>query len=96
MECQHAGEGVEADVVLGPVVHRGERHDVRVFELAETELGFGLGPVPGDDLGGRPVFVIGDQHVLAEEFFFERGAGLRVGLATIGAGPWAARRTAAR
>ena len=28
---------------------------VRVFHLAEGELGFGLGPVSGDDLGGGPV-----------------------------------------
>ena len=53
LEGQDAGEDVDADVVLGPVVHRGERHDVRVFHLAEGELGLGLGPVPGDDLGRR-------------------------------------------
>jgi len=51
---------------------------VRVFHLAEGELGFGLGPVPGDDLGHGPVVVIGDQHVLAEDFLFQRGAGGRV------------------
>ncbi len=48
---------------------------MRVFELAEGELGLGLGLVGGDDPGGRPVAVIGDQHVLAGQFFFESGAG---------------------
>ena len=78
LQGEHAGEDVHADVVLGPVEHRGERHRVRVFELAEGELGFGLGPVPGDHLGGGPVVVAGDQHVLAEEFLFQRGAGVLV------------------
>jgi hypothetical protein len=35
-------------------------------------------PVPGHDLGHGPVVVAGDQDVLAEEFFFERGPGVRV------------------
>jgi hypothetical protein len=37
-------------------VHRGERHHVGVFELAEPELGVGLGAVGGHDLGDRPVW----------------------------------------
>src|ERR1039457_3972251 len=68
-----------ADVVLGPVEHRGERDDAGVFELPEGELGFGLGPVAGDDLGGGPVIMVGDQHVLAEELFFQGGTGGLVG-----------------
>ena len=47
---------------------------MRVFELAEAELGFGLGPVAGDDLGHGPVVVTGDQHVLAEDLVFQGGA----------------------
>jgi len=52
---------------------------VRVFHLAEGELGFGLGPVAGDDVRDRPVVVAGDQDVLAEDFLFQRGAGGWVG-----------------
>ena len=78
LEGQDAGEDVDADVVLGPVMHGRERHDAGVFHLAEGELGFGLGPVPGHDPGHGPVVVIGDQDVLAEEFFFQRGPGVRV------------------
>ncbi len=47
---------------------------MRVFHLAEGELGFGLGPVAGDDVGGGPVVVVGDQHVLAEDLLFQGGA----------------------
>jgi len=32
-------------------------------------------PVGGDDLGGGPVVVVGDQDVLAEDLFFQGGAG---------------------
>ena len=78
LQGQDAGEDVDADVVLGPVVHRGERHHVRVFHLPEGELGLGLGPVAGDHLSCRPVVVVGDQDVLAEDLFFQPGAGGRV------------------
>jgi len=40
LQGQHAGERVHGDVVLGPVVHRAERHFVRVFELPEPEFDF--------------------------------------------------------
>src|SRR2546427_5788553 len=35
-------------------------------------FGLGLGPVAGDHLGGGPVVVAGDQHVLAEDLFLDR------------------------
>ena len=40
LQGQHAGEGVHGDVVLGPVVHRGERDFMGVFELPEAEFDF--------------------------------------------------------
>ena len=51
---------------------------MRVFELPEGELGLGLGPVPGHHFSNRPVVVIGDQHVLAEDLILQRGAGIGV------------------
>ena len=78
LEGEDAGEHVHADVVVGPVLHRGERHDVRVFELAEGELGVGLGAVGGDDIGDRPVVAVGDEHALAEDLVFQRAAGVGV------------------
>src|SRR5258707_2993384 len=78
LEGEHAGEDVDADVVLGPVEHRAEGGDAGVFHLPEGGLGLGLGPVGGDDLGGRPVVVVCDQDVLAEDLFFQGGAGAGV------------------
>lgn len=48
---------------------------MRVFKLPKRELGLGLGSVAGDDLGYRPLAVVGDQHVLVENLLFEGGAG---------------------
>src|SRR5512147_1588901 len=55
-----------------------ERHDVAVLELAEGELGLGLGPVAGYHLGDRPVVVVADQDVLAEQLVLQPGASIRV------------------
>src|SRR5258706_8588782 len=78
LQGEYAGEDVDADVVPGPVEHRGDRDHARVFELPEAELGRGLGAVPGDHLAGRPVVVIGDQDMLAEQVLFQGGAGAGV------------------
>src|SRR5258708_4693016 len=90
LEGEHAGEDVDADVVLGPVEHRAEGGDAGVFHLPEGGLGLGLGPVGGDDLGGRPVVVVCDQDVLAEDLFFQGGAGAGVDVPGEAVGFWAA------
>src|SRR6516225_3905607 len=48
---------------------------MRVFELAEGELGVGLGPVGGDHVGDGPVVVAGDQDAFAEDLGFQLAAG---------------------
>src|SRR5664279_5523049 len=40
LQGEDAGEGVDGDVVVGPVVHRGEGHFVGIFELPESEFDF--------------------------------------------------------
>src|SRR6266700_3145396 len=54
---------------------RGEGHHVRVFELAESGFGVGLGAVAGDHLGYRPVVAAGDQDPLAEQLGLQLAAG---------------------
>ena len=44
------------------------------FSWRNGKLGLGLGAVAGDHLGGRPVVVIGNEHVLAEQLVFQGGA----------------------
>lgn len=46
--------------------------------MAEAELGVGLGPVAGYDLGQGPVVAVGDQDLFAEDLGFEFRAGVGV------------------
>src|ERR1019366_2607543 len=67
LQGEDAGEGVYADVVIGPVVHGRERDGVGVFELAEAGLGV--------DVGDGPVLAVGDEDPFAEDLGFQRVAG---------------------
>ena len=49
-EREDAVERVNADFLVGPVVHRGERHHVRVLQLPEPCFDLGLGPLGGHNL----------------------------------------------
>src|SRR2546426_2958098 len=60
-EGEDAVEGVDADLLVGPVPHGTEADDVGVFHLAEVAFGFGLGAVGGDRLGVGPVVVVGEE-----------------------------------
>ncbi len=51
---------------------------MRVLELAERELGVGLGTVGRDHVADRPVVTIGDQNPLSEDLLLEGGPGVRV------------------
>ena len=46
---EHAVEDVDPDLLVGPVEHGREGHDLGVFHLAEVALGRFLGAVVGDD-----------------------------------------------
>ena len=72
---QDAAEHVDADLRVGVVVHGAEGDHVGVFELAEPELGLGLGAVAGDDFGDGPVVAVGDEEPFAEDAVFQGGAG---------------------
>jgi hypothetical protein len=70
-EGQHAVEDAHPDLDVGPVEHRGEPDDVRVFELPEPGLDVFWGAVARDELGEGPVVVVGDEQALAEQFGLE-------------------------
>ena len=90
LQGEHAGEGVHPDVVLGPVEHRREGDDVGGFHLPEGAFGFGLGSVAGDHVDDRPVVVVGDDHVFAEDLGFQPGTGVGVDVPAQAGGLWAA------
>jgi hypothetical protein len=78
-EGEHAVEDVDADLLVGPVEHGGERHDGPVLELAEAGFGIGLGAVGGDDIGDRPVGAVGEQDPFAEHFALQSAVGGGIG-----------------
>lgn len=51
LQSQDAGEGMDADVVIGPVMHGREGDYVEVLELSKRVPEVGLGAVGGHDLG---------------------------------------------
>ena len=70
---------MHADLLVGPVVHGAERHDLGIFELAEPELGVGLRPVGGYHVGDTPLVAVGEQDSFAEQAVLQPGAGAGVG-----------------
>jgi hypothetical protein len=70
-ECEHAVEDVDSDLAVGPVEHRGEPDDVRIFELPEAAFDLGLGAVAGHDVGEGPVVAVGDQDPFAEDLLLQ-------------------------
>src|SRR5258708_16099738 len=50
LEGEHAGEDVDADVVLGPVDHRAEGADARAFHLPQRALTPGPDPLRSTSL----------------------------------------------
>ena len=72
-EGEDAVEDVDADLLVGPVVHRAE-NDTTWGSLSLPEAGFdlGLGAVGGHDVGDGPGVAVGEQDPFAEQAFFQR------------------------
>ena len=76
---EDAVEDVDADLLVGPVVHRAERHHVGVFLLPESGFDFGLGAVGRDDVADRPGVAVGEQDAFAEDPVLQSFPGVVVG-----------------
>src|SRR6266536_3596613 len=85
---QHAVEDVDADLLVGPVVHGAKRHHLGVLELAEPGFDLGLGAVGGHHLGGGPLVAVGEQDPLAEDAALQAPAGRLVGVPRQAEGGW--------
>ena len=91
---RHAGE-VCTRILWSVQWNIGENETAWGSWVAETELGVGLGSVAGNDLGGGPVVVVGDQDVLAEQLLLQCCAGgasmVQVSRCSAGVSPVSAR-----
>jgi hypothetical protein len=94
LQREDAVEGVDLDLLFGPVVHRGERHHVGVLHLPERALDVGLGAVGGHDVDHRPVVAVGEQDAFAEDLVFEPVGGRGCRCARSAGGSRGCRRSA--
>ena len=77
-----AEEGVHVELLIRPVILRAKRQPERIFERPEHAFDHGLAAVGSDDLGGRPLVLVGHEHEPAEPLALEaieRGVVDRVG-----------------
>src|SRR5215469_10241409 len=61
-DAQHAIKSMDADLAIGPVIHRPPSQPVSVFEAAEDSLDFLLARIAHGHLLGAPIQAIGEQH----------------------------------
>src|SRR6266516_4197882 len=85
---QHTVEDVDADLLVGPVVHGAKRHHLGVLELAEPGFDLGLGAGGGHYLGGGPLVAVGEHDPLAEDPALQAPAGRLVGMPRQAQGGW--------
>ena len=65
-EAENAGEHVDVQLLVGPVVLRPKSHMSWILEVSEDRLDCGLTVVGTDDVRSRPVVVVGHEDDAAE------------------------------
>src|SRR5271156_2889968 len=65
---KHAIEGMNADLAVGPMMHRTPVQPIAILQSAEDALNLLLAGVAGHYLFGRPIHTIGEQRGAAETF----------------------------
>src|ERR671919_85732 len=63
---EHAIESMDANLAVGPVIHRSPAQPVAIFEAAKDSLDFLLAGIAHGDLLGGPVHTVGEQHGATE------------------------------
>lgn len=84
---QDTVEGVDPDLLIGPMKHGLPADERRVFHLLEGGLDVVLRPIGEDDLVGGPVGLVGEEDALAEHPRLEVGVGRVVQPVAHAAGP---------
>src|SRR5439155_6178314 len=65
-DAQHAVKRMDADLAVGPVMHRSPTQPLSVFQAAEDALDLLLAGITGHHLFRRPVQAVGEQHGSAQ------------------------------
>jgi hypothetical protein len=61
-DAEHAIESVDANLAVGPAIHRPPAQPVSIFEAAKDLLDFLLAGIADGYLLGAPIHSIGEQH----------------------------------
>src|SRR5215469_13254135 len=69
--AQHAVKSMDANLAIGPVIHRSPSQPVAVLESAKDSLDFLLARIAKSHLLGGPVHAIAEQHGTAQAMIDE-------------------------
>jgi hypothetical protein len=61
-DTQHAVKRMDANLAVGPVMHRSPSEPLSVFQAAEDALDLLLAGITDHHLFRRPVHAVGEQH----------------------------------
>jgi len=61
-DAEHALKRMDANLAIGPVIHRSPAQPVAVLEAAKDPLDFLLAGIAHGHLLGTPIHAIGDEH----------------------------------
>ncbi len=81
-DAEHAIKSVDANLAVGPVIHRSPAEPVSVFEAAKNFLDFLLPGIAEGYLLSGPIHAIGEQHGAAQAMIHEPlpGSGIEIKL----------------
>src|ERR1700730_16440395 len=61
-DAKHAIKSMDANLAIGPVIHRSPSQPVSIFEAAKDSLDFLLAGIAHGHLLGGPINTMGEQH----------------------------------
>ena len=77
-DAQHAIKSMDANLAIGPVIHRSPTQPVSILEAAKDSLDFLLAGIAHGYLLGGPIYTIGEQHGATQAMIHEPLPGSRI------------------
>src|SRR5207302_9826538 len=80
--AEHAVKSMDANLAIGPVIHRSPSQPVSILEAAKDALDFLLAGIAHGHLFSGPVHTIGEQHSATQTMIDEPlpGSGIEIKL----------------
>src|SRR2546421_12485025 len=77
-DAEHAVKSMDANLAIGPVIHRSPSQPVSILEAAKDALDFLLSGIAHGHLFSGPVHTIGEQHSATRTMIDERLPGIAI------------------